>query len=79
VLRNEPGRGYTAAQLAEAMFENGWVTPSKKPRTAARAAANRLREDAAEHVFFEDGHFVYRPPSGELDLQHATTQGDGEP
>jgi len=76
VLRNAPGRGYTAAQLAEAMFANGWVTPSKNPRTAARAAANRLREDSAEHVFFEDGHFVYRPPSGELDL-HATTQGNG--
>ena len=79
VLHAWPGRGFTAAQLAHAMQENGWVTSSKNPRAAARASANRLRDDEAEHVFFEEGQFVYLPPSAELDLQHATTQGDGGP
>jgi len=66
VLRDSPGRGFTAAQLAQAMKANGWITSSKNPRAAARASANRLREDAAEHVFFEDGQFVYRPQSEQL-------------
>jgi hypothetical protein len=79
VLHAWPGRGFTAAQLAHAMQENGWITSSKNPRAAARASANRLRDDEAEHVFFEEGQFVYRPPGAELDLQHATTQGDGGP
>ncbi len=69
VLRASPGRGFTAAQLAEAMVANGWVTPSKNPRAAARAAANRLREDPDEHVFFEGGKFIYRPPGDQLDWE----------
>jgi len=66
VLYAWPGRGFTAAQLAHAMQENGWVTSSKNPRAAARASANRLRDDPEnEHVYFEDGEFVYRPPGTE--------------
>lgn len=78
VLRDSPRHGFTAVQLANAMRENGWVTPSKNPRAAARAGANRLREDPGEHVFFEDGKFVYRPPSDELgDLGGSTRENGG--
>jgi hypothetical protein len=77
VLRDSPRQGFTAAQLAEAMRENGWVTPSKNPRAAARAGANRLREDPDQHVFFEDGKFVYRPPSDEQGLDVSTREDGG--
>ncbi len=75
VLRESPGRGFTAAELAEAMRANGWVTPSKNPRAAARAAANRLREDEDEHIFFEDGQYTYRPKHAELDFPPMTKGG----
>jgi len=62
------------------MTANGWHTPSKNRRAAARAAANRLRDDPSEHVFFEDGEFIYRPPSGQLaGLHEKWKQEDGEP
>lgn len=77
VLHAWPGRGFTAARLAQAMKENGWVTTSRNPRAAARASANRLRNDTSEHVFFADGEFVYRPPGVELEGLHDSTQGDG--
>jgi hypothetical protein len=81
VLHAWPGRGFTAAQLAHAMKENGWVTTSKNPRAAARASANRLRDDPEnEHVFFEDGEFVYRAPGDQREgLHDDSTQEDGEP
>jgi hypothetical protein len=49
------------------MQQNGWITSSKNPRAAARASANRLRKDPAEHVFFGEGQYVYLPPSEELE------------
>jgi predicted O-methyltransferase YrrM len=70
VLHATPNKGYTAAELAQAMRDDGWVTPSKNPRAAARAAGNRLRREPAEHVFFENGRFVYRPPSTELSFDN---------
>ncbi|MEA2376221.1 MAG: hypothetical protein QOD13_128 [Thermoleophilaceae bacterium] len=79
VLRAAPGEGFTAAKLAKAMLDNGWVTPSKNPRAAARAAGNRLRETAEEHVFFEDGQFVYRPPGDELEGLGRVAQEEGDP
>ena len=75
-LRAARGRGLSAVELADAMTANGWHTPSKNRRAAARAAANRLRDDPSEHVFFENGEFVYRPPSHGQSLQQATTQGN---
>lgn len=78
VLHAWPGRGFTAAQLAHAMQENGWVTTSSNPRAAARASANRLRDDPdSEHVFFEDGQFVYRPPGDQLEGLRESTREDG--
>lgn len=79
VLHASPGRGFTAAQLAHAMQQNGWVTDSANPRSAARASANRLRNSETEHVFFEEGEFVYRPPSQELEGLQQATQEDGVP
>jgi hypothetical protein len=70
---------FTAAQLAHAMQQIGWFTDSANPRSAARASANRLRNSETEHVFFEEGEFVYRPPSQELEGLQQATQEDGVP
>lgn len=59
VLMENPAERFTPARLAEAMIANGWETDAERPDHAARAAANRLRQDPRFRL--ENGAFVFRP------------------
>lgn len=58
VLKAQPGRGLTPAQLADALAERGVPLRSDNPARAARAAGNRARERNSR-IVLRDGRFAW--------------------
>jgi hypothetical protein len=74
ILQADPGKGFTAEELAQAMQADGWATNSQDPARAARAAANRLRKEEGSKVFLRNKRFVYEP---DADQPRLLGEGDG--